>query len=158
MTSKTTGNPPWRPTVMTEEMQTEICWRLAGGESLNSICKDDNMPAMSTVTLAVVQNRGGFSAKYMEARTAAGFVHADRVLGVVNKLEEDPEFNPIAARAMLDGLKWAAERMSSRAHSARQEVDLSSTDGTMAAQLDPSKLSKETLKELLNAASETVKG
>jgi len=151
-----TGEPVGRPTVMTEEVQEEICRRIAGGESLNSICKEVNMPAISSVTLAIVQDRKGFSAKYMEARRAAGFVHADRVLGVVNKLEDDPDFNPIAARAMLDGLKWAAERMSPKSHALRQEIDMSSSDGSMATTLDPSKLSKTTLKELLDAASQTV--
>lgn len=125
-----TGNPAGRPTVMTEDMRERICFRLAAGESLRSICADDDMPAVSTVTLAVVQDRDGFSAQYMQARTAGGFSHADRVIDVADKVATG-ELDPQSARAMLDCLKWAAERMAPKSHSARQEIDHTSTDGSM---------------------------
>lgn len=38
-----------RPTTYTEEAATEICDRLARGEPLAVICRDDHMPARSTV-------------------------------------------------------------------------------------------------------------
>lgn len=110
-----------RPTVMTQEVRDEICTRLAGGESLRSICAAEGMPVVSTVLLAVVQDRDGFSEQYMQARQAGGFSHADRIIDTVDKVA-DGNIDPQAARAMLDGLKWAAERMSPKAHSPRQEL------------------------------------
>lgn len=88
------------------------------------------MPALSTVLLAVVQDRDGFSEQYMQARTAGGFSHADRIIDTVDRVSAG-ELDPQSARAMLDGLKWAAERMASKHHSSRQEVDHSSSDGSM---------------------------
>jgi hypothetical protein len=91
------------------------------------------MPAISTVLLAVVQDRDGFSEQYMQAREAGGFSHADRIIDTVDKVASG-EYDPQAARAMLDGLKWAAERMAPKKHSQRQELDHSSSDGSMAPQ------------------------
>src|SRR6056297_2485732 len=111
-----------RPTVMTIKTKAELCERLAAGESLRSVCADSKMPAISTVLLAVVTNRDGFSEQYMQARTAGGFSHADRVIDTVDRVAMG-EIDPQSARAMLDGLKWAAERMAPKHHSSRQEVD-----------------------------------
>ena len=66
----------------------------------------------------------------MQAREAGGFSHADRIIDVVDKVATG-EYEANQARAMLDGLKWAAERMAPKKHSQRQEVDHSSSDGTM---------------------------
>ena len=119
-----------RPTVMTKKVRTKICELLAAGESLRSICRDENLPAISTILLAVVTDRDGFSEQYMQARQAGGFSHADRVIDTVDRVALG-EIDPQSARAMLDGLKWAAERMAPRHHSSRQEHDHSSSDGSM---------------------------
>lgn len=121
------------PTVMTQEVMDAICEKLAGGESLRSICRAGDMPAISTVLLAVVQNRDGFSEQYMQAREAGGFSHADRIIDTVDRVASE-EIDPHAARAMLDGLKWAAERMAPKKHSARQDVNHTSDDGSMSPQ------------------------
>lgn len=120
-----------RPTVMTREVRETICMKLAAGESLRSICREDDMPAVSTVLLAVVQDRDGFSEQYMQARTAGGFSHADRIIDTVDRVSTG-EIDPQSARAMLDGLKWAAERMAPKSHSNRQEIDHRSGDGSMS--------------------------
>jgi hypothetical protein len=105
--------------------------RLAGGESLRSICRDEGMPVLSTVLLWVVQDREGFSEHYMQAREAAGFAHADRVADLA-ELAALAEIDPQAARAAMDGFKWAAERMSPKRHSPRQEHDHQSSDRSMS--------------------------
>lgn len=107
---------------MTPETRTAICERLAAGDSLRSVCLDETLPAISTVLLAVVTDRDGFSEQYMQARQAGGFSHADRVIDTVDRVASG-EIDPQSARAMLDGLKWAAERMAPKHHSSRQEVD-----------------------------------
>jgi Bacteriophage Sf6, terminase small subunit-like len=45
-----------RPSIYTAELAAEICKRLAVGESLNAICKDDRLPAESTVRHWGVEN------------------------------------------------------------------------------------------------------
>lgn len=66
----------------------------------------------------------------MQARTAGGFSHADRIIDTVDRVSTG-EIDPQSARAMLDGLKWAAERMAPKSHSNRQEIDHQSSDGSM---------------------------
>lgn len=121
---------PGRPTVMTIEVVEKICERLASGESLRSICRDNDMPAMSTVMLAVVYDRDGFSEHYMRAREAAGFSHADMVVDLATRAT-DGEIDPNAARAAMTGMIWAAERMAPKKHSPRQDINHQSDDGSM---------------------------
>ena len=120
-----------RPTSYNQELADDICRRLAGGESLRAICRDEEYPHISTVLLWVVQDREQFSEQYMQAREAAGFAHADRVADLAILASEEG-IDPQAARAAMDGLKWAAERMSPKRHSPRQEVDHRSGDGSMS--------------------------
>lgn len=51
-----------RQSIYTQELAEAICARLASGETLNSICEDEGMPAASTVRLWAVEDREGFAA------------------------------------------------------------------------------------------------
>ncbi len=44
-----TRRGPGRPTRYTPKVAADICTRLAEGESLRAICKDDAMPGLRTV-------------------------------------------------------------------------------------------------------------
>lgn len=68
MTKKTTGRPAGRPSSYTAAVGDIICERLSQGESLNAICKEDAFPHASTVRTWVVNDEGGFAAKYARAR------------------------------------------------------------------------------------------
>ena len=145
-----------RPTTCTTVITNEICQRLAGGESLRRICKDEALPVVSTVLLWVVSGRiveeteKEFSEHYMQAREAAGFSHADSVADIAYRALEEG-LDPQSARAAMDGYKWAAERMSPKKHSQRQEHDHTSSDQSMSPSkgIDTSKLSTEALAEIM---------
>lgn len=122
--------PAGRPTKYNKSLAEKICKRLAEGESLRSICRDKKVPAISTIMLWVVTPNHPFSEQYMRAREAAGYSHADRIVETVEKTAVG-EYDPQQARAMMDGLKWAAERMAPKRHSPQQKIDHSSSDGTM---------------------------
>ena len=140
-----------RPTAYTEDIKDEICTRIAGGESLRSICTDEAMPAMSTVLLWVVNDREGFSEHYHASREAAGYAHADEALALRFELREGT-IDPQSAKVILDALKWGAERMAPKKHSARQEVNHTSDDRSMSPKaVDASTLSDTTLEELMRA-------
>jgi len=119
MTEKDKGG---RPTKLTPEVRDEICYRLAGGESLVSICEDEHLPTRATVLNWVVGDRDGFYTDYLRARDAAGFAHADQSVEYA-KLAAGGKLDPKSAKVALDGLHWAAERMSPKKHSPRQEID-----------------------------------
>lgn len=96
---------------------------------MRSFCRIEGNPALSTVTRWIV-GKPEFWVQYASAREAAGFAHADSVLEVVEELRLQG-IDAQTARAMMDGLKWAAERMASKHHSASQKVDHTSSDGSM---------------------------
>ena len=118
-----------RPTLCTPEVTEAICARLAGGESLRAICRTKGMPHVATVCRWVVTNEV-FREQYMQAREAAGYAHADKIIEVVELLEGG--LDPQAARAMMDGLKWAAERMAPKTHSPKHAIDHTSSDGSLS--------------------------
>ena len=120
-----------RPSAHTPEIADEICQRIAGGESLRSVCREEHMPAFSTVLLWVVHDREGFSDQYHASREAAGYAHADEALNLRNELRAG-DLDPATAKVILDALKWGAERMAPKRHSQRQEVDHRSGDGSMS--------------------------
>lgn len=119
-----------RPTKYTQEIADEICTRIAGGESLHSICRDDHLPHRCTVLLWVVQDREGFCNQYMIAREAAGYAHADNVVEVAEMARRE-EINPKCASPAIQGYQWAAERMAPKKHSPKHVVDNVSSDGSM---------------------------
>ena len=121
----------------TQEITDEICVRLAEGESLRSICRDEHLPQKSSILLWVVNGRNIegtdrlFSDQYRIAREAGGFSHADEALDLRHDVREG-SVDPQSAKVILDALKWGAERMAPKHHSARQEVDHQSSDGSMS--------------------------
>ncbi|MFW6278189.1 MAG: hypothetical protein ACOC1T_02150 [Halorhodospira sp.] len=111
-----------RPTKYSKALANRLCQRLAAGESLRSICASDKFPSISTVLLWVVDgDHEEFSEQYVRAREAAGYAHADRVVETVEKLLAD-KLKPDVAKAVMDGLKWSAERMAPKSHSPRHQV------------------------------------
>ncbi|WP_417276397.1 hypothetical protein [Castellaniella sp.] len=52
----------------TRQVSDEICQRLASGEPLLAICRDDAMPTPGAVHKWVKKDTGGFAARYRQAR------------------------------------------------------------------------------------------
>ena len=77
---------PGRPRLYSQEIAEELLDRLAAGESLESICRDDHMPAPPTVRKWVAQRTEGvdgapaFSAEYARAREFGYDAMAERLL------------------------------------------------------------------------------
>lgn len=57
-----------RASLYTEEIAEEICRRIAEGETLKEICRDESFPHESTVRSWVLDDRQGFSTRYARAR------------------------------------------------------------------------------------------
>jgi hypothetical protein len=113
-----------------------ILARLAAGESLLSICKDDGMPAESTVRLWVIDDRHGFAAKYIRARDM-GLDHvADSIIEIsdevgVKTVERDGEevgveFDATAVarnRLRVDARKWYLSKIAPKRYGEKQQVE-----------------------------------
>lgn len=78
-----------RPSAYKEELAAEICERMASGESLREICRDDHMPARSTVFLWIAHNKEGFSDRYAKAFEARMYFHADELLDIADDGKND---------------------------------------------------------------------
>lgn len=91
--------PTGRPTEYTEELATEICSRIASGESLRSICKDDKMPARSSVHLWLLdKNKKGFSDQYELACN----IRAENMFDELTEIADDGS-NDYMEKEVADG-------------------------------------------------------
>lgn len=72
-----------RPSKFTKEMASRICERLAAGETLRAICRDDDVPAAQTVLRWTAANTE-FSEQYARARET-GYSHmADELVEIAD--------------------------------------------------------------------------
>lgn len=94
---KPTKKPRGRPSLYTPALASEICVRMADGESLRSICRDDHMPAASTVRLWVIEDHDGFSERYVKARALLAEHWADEIMSIS---DEPP---PMTGEGKIDG-------------------------------------------------------
>jgi hypothetical protein len=78
-----------RPTDYTAEIAAAICARLAAGESLRAICRDEVMPGDATVRGWVLDDREGFAAQYTRAREMQAHTLADEVLEIGDDARND---------------------------------------------------------------------
>ena len=75
-----------RPSLYTDKLAAEICIRLAIGESLVQICKEDAMPAYRTVMNWLFEERAegdpkrGFLHKYARAREVQAMTYVDQMV------------------------------------------------------------------------------
>ena len=102
----------------------EILQRLAGGESLNAICKGEDMPAESTVRAWVLDDIDGIAAKYARARELQAEFWADDMLRIADesregvKTKETDKGTEITtgdmverARLQIDSRKWLLSKL-----------------------------------------------
>ena len=73
-----------RPSIFTPELADRICHRLSQGESLKTICYDEDMPNASTVHQWVLDDKEGFSKKYARARDIQAENMFDEILEIAD--------------------------------------------------------------------------
>lgn len=78
-----------RPSKYTKKLAESICKRMASGDSLRTICRNDNMPNKSTIMLWVANDREGFSDQYAKAFEARMYHHADELLDIADDGSND---------------------------------------------------------------------
>jgi hypothetical protein len=77
-----------RPTY-SPEIADAICERLASGESLRSVCRDDNMPDERTVRRWAIDDYQGFAPQYARARETQAHAMADELLEIADDATND---------------------------------------------------------------------
>ena len=84
-----------------------ICKRLADGESLLEICRDDHMPTNMTV-YNWLQKNDEFFGNYTRAREMQGHTHAAMAIEAATKAKD-----AALGRLAYDALKWHASTLAS---------------------------------------------
>ena len=154
--------PAGRPPIYTDEIADVICERIASGESLRRILKDEGMPGMATV-MRWALNIPEFESKYARARQMQAEVWADEMIDIADDAandymekkgkEEGVEFNPEniqRSKLRLEQRRWYAEKLRPKVYGPKIAVggapDLPPIQTTK--QLDVSNLSLEELDAL----------
>lgn len=151
-----------RPTIFTDALATDICTRIATGESLRSICRSEDMPAMSSVMLWLVDGKHeSFSEQYDLARRIQAETLADELFDISDNGANDwmekngaSEDNPgyilngehvQRSRLRIDTRKWYLSKVLPK-FADKQQVDHVSTDRSMS----PSSVDNALVKSLVD--------
>lgn len=124
-----------RPSSFTPELAAKICERLAAGESLLSICKDDDMPNRSTVQKWVVDDVQGFSGSYARARDTGLDVVAEEVIAIADEepgtLDNGATDSGFVAhkRLRFDARRWYLSKLAPKKYGERSAMELTGADG-----------------------------
>lgn len=134
-----------RPPMFTQEIADIICNRLADGESLRRICKDENMPSKTTVFKWLADERYvNFADQYARAREAQAESLVEECLDIaddssndyVEKENADGSKSVVVdkehiARSKLrvDTRKWWAARLAPKKYGDRLSTEVTGKDG-----------------------------
>jgi hypothetical protein len=94
-----------RPTKFNQTLADVICQRLAEGQSLRQICRDETMPARTSVWAWLRKDRE-FMNHYARAREDQAESLFDEAIDIAREHED-----PAKARVLIDTLKWAAGKL-----------------------------------------------
>lgn len=131
-----------RPSTYTPEVADAICERLAEGESLRAICRDDAMPAMSSVFKWLTLHPE-FAEQYTHAREEQAETLADEIVEIADEQatmvradkhasrDDDGEGNTEVVfdatavarnRLRVDARKWVAAKLKPKKYG--EKIDL----------------------------------
>jgi hypothetical protein len=111
-----------RPTRYTPELASEICTRIASGESLRKICRSPDIPVVSTVLRWALQadqdEVGDFREQYARARELQAELRADEIVDIADAAKDAAR-----ARVRVDARKWVAAKLLPRRFGSRVALD-----------------------------------
>lgn len=98
-----------------DELAGKICERLADGESLRSICRDENMPSKSSVFKWLGMHKP-FADQYARALEARADSHADDIVDIADNEDLDPNDK----RVRIDARKWVSSKLRPKVYGDKQ--------------------------------------
>jgi hypothetical protein len=132
-----------RPSNFSQAMADRICSRIAEGESLRSVCRDDKMPAMSTV-FRWLQAHKSFQEQYARAKEVGLESMADEILEIADDectmvkhpADEDQMvevvFDSTAVarnRLRVDTRKWLLSKLAPKKYGDKVDVNANHSGG-----------------------------
>lgn len=159
-----------RPTLYSQELATIILAKVMAGESLRSICRDEEMPSRSTVHLWLAKSKA-FSDQYARACEIRAEELFDEMFEIADDATNDYMLqaskdagdedgvslkagfnseNVQRSRLRIDTRKWALARMNPKKYGDKITNEVVGKDGgpITTAAIDTKKLTKEQLAAL----------
>lgn len=133
-----------RPTLYTQELADQICERLANGESMRSVCRDDKMPCMTSV-FKWLREKAEFAQQYARAKEESADALFEELLDIADNGTNDWmetqgkdgenigwKLNGEAmqrSRLRVDTRKWALSKLKPKKYGERIETHHSGAIG-----------------------------
>ena len=124
-----------RPTIYSVEVADAICERIADGESLRAICKDEDKPSKSTVFRWLKANEE-FRDQYARAKVEMADSLFDDMLAIADGTDKDKDEDGKVdvdhinrQRIRIETRKWMAGKLKPKVYGDR--IDHTSSDGSM---------------------------
>lgn len=131
-----------RPSSYTSEIAATICERLAAGESLRSICRDDGMPHRATVHRWLIDDVEGFCDRYTRARDIGLDEMADGMLEIsdtpvegVRREASDEGYKEVREdmlghrKLQVETRKWYLSKLAPKKYGDKTAMELTGADG-----------------------------
>jgi len=148
MPKKEEGKTPLgRPTLYTPELSYSICERLASGESMRSVSRDDAMPCMATLFKWLSENEA-FSEQYAKAKGESADALVEDMLDIADNQVEQPllvdglplqiDGKPVMvkdavsvnhAKLRVDVRKWAASKLKPKKYGDKVDLNHGGQEG-----------------------------
>ena len=123
----------------TQEIEDEIFRRIAHGESLVTICKDDWLPSRETIHKRI-RNDAEFADKYARSKEDQADYIFDEILAIADdrsndwiETENGPKLNAEhvqRSRLRIDARKWMAGKLRPKVYGEKSTTTLENPDGS----------------------------
>lgn len=133
-----------RPTTYSTDITDAICERLAMGESMRSIARDDDMPAISTI-FKWIREHDEFSKQYALAKQESADAMAEDILDIADDgtndwmEKQDSEGNAAGwsfngehvqrSKLRVDARKWLMSKMKPKKYGEKVSQEITGKDG-----------------------------
>ena len=141
-----------RPSIRTPELEAEILRRIAEGESLRKVCRDEGMPNRESVRTWLDADPE-FAGRYARAVSERTDVLAEECLEIADDAKSGDAAAVAAARLRVDTRKWFASKLAPRKYGDRSAVELSGPEGGPIPQKVAHEFSDEHYAALIRTAT-----
>ncbi len=153
-----------RPSLYTEALAAKICARLAEGETLRAICRDEAMPAISTVMGWLFNGKHkDFSEQYAHARVRQADALFDEALEIADDVSGDwtadkdgkktlDHEHVQRSRLRVDTRKWAAGKLAPKRYGDKLQ-HTGEGGGPIRTEVDLTGIPTDVLRELRKLAA-----
>jgi len=156
-----TKNKGGRPTDYSQPLADTICERLAQGESMRSVCRDEAMPGMTSV-FKWLREREEFAKQYARAKEESADALFEELLEIADNgtndwMEKHDQDGACIgymlngehvqrSRLRLDTRKWALSKLKPKRYGERISAELTGVNGgpieTITAEMSPKRASE----------------